>query len=189
MSCPRCQAVMDVDEVACAQCGHRVKEQVGYRVDYAPQELVDLGLSPKFVEFVFLEPKPAGFREVCASRHAGWPCYIPKDVAGAYPLWTCKGDAIAAWTRRGRREFVRLRQEDPAPRILARSEQGLLADLFRRLLESADWQHPTRSLQQLRQMAEVAGFRHLEELHAWQERNGIAPDFYEQWQQFVDSLD
>jgi len=187
-SCPSCQAAMDADEVACAQCGHRVKEQVGYRVDYTQQELIEQGLSSKFVEFVFLEPKPAGFRKLCDSRHNGWPCFVPKDVSGVYPLWTCNGDVIGLWRRRGQQEFVRLRPQAPAPRVLARSEQGLLADLFRRLLEAQDWQGPARNLGRLRQLADVAGFHHLDALTAWHERNGGVDDFYERWERFLAAL-
>ena len=44
-------------------------EEIVYRADYSPQELLDLGLSPQFVAFVFLDPKPAGFRYRCESRN------------------------------------------------------------------------------------------------------------------------
>src|SRR5262249_49911853 len=143
------------------QCGHRLKEDVVYRAEYSPQELLDLGLSPKFVEFVFLDPKPEGFRYRCESRHSGWACFVPKDVSGVYPLWTSNADVTALWMRRGRLEFVTLYHDDPEPRFLARTEQGLLVQLFLGLLESEDWHNPAQSLSRLQRMADVTGFRTL----------------------------
>jgi hypothetical protein len=188
MFCPRCEALMDADEVACPRCGHRLKEEVVYRADYEPQGLLDLGLSPQFVEFVFLDPKPGRFQYWCESRHAGWACFVPEDVSGVYPLWSRNSDVTALWMRRGRLEFVTLCHDDPKPRFLARTEQGLLAQLFLGLLEAEDWRDHEQSLGRLRQMADVAGFRHLDKLTAWHERNGAAGDFRRRWKRFVESL-
>jgi hypothetical protein len=173
---------MDDEEVACPQCGHRVQEDTVYRADYDPQELLDLGLSPKFVEFVFLDPKPKRFRNWCEPRDSGWPCFIPENVSALYPLWTCNADVSAVWVCAGRIEFVRLCHDDPEPVVVARSEQGFLADLFRALLETAE------PLDNLRKLAEVAGFRHMDALAQWQQKNGRARDYQKRWQRFVESL-
>jgi hypothetical protein len=180
---------MDEDEIACPQCGHRLKEGVVYRDDYEPQELLDLGLSPRFVGFVFLDPKPKAFRHWCESRDRGWACFVPEDVSGVYPLWTCNADVTALWMRRGKLEFVELSHDDPEPQVLARTEQGVLTDLFLHLLESEDWRDPAQSRARLREIADIAGFRHLDELNEWHERNGGASDFQKQWKQFVASID
>jgi hypothetical protein len=187
--CPRCKALMDAGEIVCPQCAHRLKEEVVYRADYEPQELLDLGLSAKFVEFVFLDPKPSKLGYWCESRHSGWACFIPKDVSGVYPLWTCNADVTALWMRRGRMEFVKLHHDDPEPSFLARTEQGLLLELFLSLLESEDWNDPAQSLGNLQHMAKIAGFRHLAELNEWHQRNGGANDFAERWDRFAKSLD
>jgi hypothetical protein len=60
--CPRCHAMVKQGELACWQCGHGLNEKLIYRADYSPQDLLNLGLSPKFVEFVFLDPKRACMR-------------------------------------------------------------------------------------------------------------------------------
>jgi hypothetical protein len=180
---------MDDDETACPQCGHRLKEDTVYRSDYQPQELLDLGLSPELVAFVFLDPKPEPFRYWCEPRGRGWACYVPEDVSGVYPLWTCNADVIALWMRRGKLEFVELYHDEPGPHFLARTEQGLLAELFLHVSEAEDWQDPAQSLARLRQAADVAGFRHLDELNKWHEQNGNASDFQKRWEQFVASLD
>src|SRR5262245_32636713 len=180
--CPRCHALMDGEEIACPRCGHRLQEDSVYRAEYEPQELLDLGLSPKFVEFVFLDPKPRRLRNWCEPRESGWPCSIPGSVSAVYPLWTRNADVFAVWVCEGRVEFVRLCHDDPAPRLLSRSEQGLLADLFLALLEAGE------SLDNLRRLAEVAGFRHVDALHQWQQKNGRARDFDKRWRQFVESL-
>src|SRR5262245_32097611 len=100
--CPRCHAVMDDEEIACPRCGHRLKEDSVYRADYQPQELLDLGLSPKFVEFVILDAKPKRFRNWCEPRDSGWPCFIPEQVSAVYPLWTRNTDVFAVWVCEGR---------------------------------------------------------------------------------------
>jgi hypothetical protein len=187
-SCPRCEAAMDMGELACPQCGHRLKEEVVYRADYKREELLELGLSPKFVDFVFLDPKPSHFRYWCEPRHSGWACFVPKDVSGVYPLWTCNADVIALWMRRGRLEFVKLYHDDPEPVHVAWTEQGMLAELFRQLLEAENWHNPEEVLTRLRQAAKTAGFRHLDELNEWHNQNAGASDFHERWGQFIESL-
>jgi hypothetical protein len=188
-SCPRCQADMDPEENVCPQCGHRLKEDVVYRADYEPQELLDLGLSPKFVEFVFLDPKPSKFRFRCEPRESGWPYYMPKDVDAVYPLWTSNADVTAVWKRRGKLEFVNLLHDDPDLTVVSRTEQGLLADLFRQLLENEDWGDADSALNRQREIAEAAGFNYLEELNEWCEQNGNAADFEDRWAKFVASID
>ena len=187
--CPRCRALMDDDETACPRCGLPLKEDTVYRAAYKPQDLLDLGLSPKFVEFIFLDPKPKGFRYWCEPQESGWACYIPEDVSAVYPLWTCNADVFAVWVREGRIEFVELYHDDQEPRLLARTEQGLLLQLFLSLLESEDWHDPAQSFARLQQLAEVTGFPHLRELNEWHERNGGTSDFRERWKRFVASLD
>jgi hypothetical protein len=166
----------------------RLKEEVVYRADYKREELLELGLSPRFVDFVFLDPKPKQFRYLCDFRHSGWACFIPKDVSGIWPLWTCNSNVIALWMRRGRLEFIKLYHDDPEPLHIAWTEQGLLAKLFCQLLEAENWHDPEVALCRLRQAAEVAGFRHMDELNEWHKQNGAAPDFYERWDEFVESL-
>ena len=181
-NCPRCNALMDDDELACPGCGHRLKEDSVYRAHYEPRELLDLGLSAKFVEFVFLDPKPKPFRYWCEPRESGWPCFVPKSVSAVYPLWTRNADVFAVWVRDGRTEFVRLCHDNPEPQVVARNEQGLLADLFLALLGTDE------PLKNLRKLAGVAGFRHMDELEQWVQKNGSARDFRERWLRFVESL-
>ena len=187
--CPRCDAEMDVGETACPQCGRRLDEQTAYHADYQPQELLDLGLSPALVEFVFLEPKPKPFASQCEPRDAGWACHIPDDVTAAFPLWSCNADVIAVWVRGGRREFVRLLHDDPEPVPLAKTEEGLLARLFVRLIEREDWTNRKACLRRLRQAAARVGFRALDSLVAWHDQYGAAADFQHRLGQFIRTLD
>src|SRR5436305_916908 len=135
--CPRCHALLPAEGVTCPRCGHRETDRV-YRADYEPQELLDLGLAPKFVEFVFLDPKPRQFRNWCEPREDGGPCFVPDDVSAVYPLWTRNADVFALWVRDGQIEYVRLSHDTPEPELQARSEQGLLAHLFLALLEKGE---------------------------------------------------
>jgi hypothetical protein len=181
--CPQCRFPMDPDEVACGRCGHRPGGGGTYRSDCSREDLLALGLTADFVGFVFLEPKPRPFASWCEPRGSGWPCALPEDADAVFPLWSCNGDVTAAVVRGGRAAFVKLRHDDPTPEPLARSEQGLLARLFVGLIES-----PRATPRGLRQAAQAAGFRHLDELVAWHERGG-GEDFEEQLDQFVRALD
>jgi hypothetical protein len=46
----------------------------------------------------------------------------------------------------------------------------------------------TETFQNLRGLAEVAGFLHFDELEQWQTDNGEAADYKTRWQQFLESL-
>jgi hypothetical protein len=180
---------MDDGEVACPQCGYSKGQPTAYRTDYAAQELLDVGLSPDFVEFVFLDPKPKPLSSQCEPREYGWPCFVPEDVTVAFPLWSYNADITAVWLRAGQREFVKLCHDDPAPVVLARTDQGLLARLFVRLIEREDWEDRKASLRRLRKAAALAGFASLNRVVEWHDRHGASSDFKERLDQLVRSLD
>jgi hypothetical protein len=180
---------MDDGEVACPQCGYCKDESAVYRADYSLQELLDLGLSPAFVEFVFLAPKPKPFSSECEPREFGWPCFLPEDVTVVFPLWSYNADITAVWLRAGQLEFVTLCHDDPTPVTLARTDQGLLARLFVRLIEREDWEDRRASLRRLRKAAAVAGFGSLDRVVKWHDRHGASSDFKERLDQMVHSLD
>jgi hypothetical protein len=180
---------MDPGEVACPQCGHRLEEDSVYRADYDRQELLDLGLSPTLVEFVFTELKPKPFTNWCESRDAGWPCFIPEDVSAVFPLWSCNADITALWVRQGQREFVKLYHDDPGVVFLAKTEQGLLARLFVPLVEAEDWKDEKASRRRLRQAAGRVGFQHLDEVLALYEQPDGDEDFGGRLDRLVRSLD
>jgi len=187
--CPRCGAEMDADETACPRCGRRLDEQTAYRAAYDPQDLLNLGLSPTLVEFIFLEPKPKLFASQCEPRDAGWACRIPDDVTAAWPLWSYNADVIAVWLRRGQREFVRLPHDDPEPVPLAKTEGGLLARLFVRLIEREDWKNRKACLRRLRTAAALVGFRSLDRVVAWHDQCGAAADFRARLDRLIQELD
>src|SRR5262245_47730125 len=51
-----------------------------------------LGLDSTFVHFVFAKERPACFRYWCEDVKGGWTCFVPEDVAVAYPLWSTNAD-------------------------------------------------------------------------------------------------
>ena len=181
--CPQCNYPMDADEAACGRCGYRPGGDGPYRADYAREDLLALGLTSGFVDFVFLDPKPRLFASWCEPRESGWPCAPPEDADAVFPLWSCNADVTAAVVRGGRVEFVEFPHDDPEPKPLARSEQGLLARLFVPIIES-----PRATRKGLREAAQAAGFRFLDELVKWHESGG-GGDFQEQLSEFVRSLD
>jgi hypothetical protein len=180
---------MDADEKACPRCGLRLDEPSAYRAAYEPQELLNLGLSPTLVEFIFLEPKPKPFVSQCEPRDAGWACHIPDDVTAAWPLWTYNADVIAVWLRGGQRDFVQLPHDDPEPVPLAKTQEGLLARLFVTLIEDEDWKNRKACLRRLRTAAARVGFRSLDRVVAWHDQFGAAADFHARLERLIAELD
>jgi hypothetical protein len=175
---------MDPDESACPNCGHRPGGDGPYRADCSRDDLLAIGLSAGFVDFVFLEPKPRLFASWCEPRENGWPCEEPAGAEAVFPLWTCNADVTAAVVGGGRVRFFLLRHDEPEPEHLADSEQGLLARLFVSLIESVG-----ATPKGLRQAAQAAGFRHLDELTAWRDRDRGDGPFEERLAAFVRELD
>lgn len=104
-------------------------------------------------------------------------CQEPPDLEGALPLWQCEGWVTAFHGG----EFVGMDPKDPEARqVIARTEQGLLANLFSDLVEDEDWEEEEEeAMAALREAAEEVGFQHLDDLLAFQERHAEDEDYAE----------
>src|SRR5262249_12616576 len=115
-------------------------------------------------------------------------CFVPEDVSAVYPLWSSNGDVVALWKRGDRLEFQRLHHDKPEAKYLGRTDQEVLLDLFLSLYEAADWKAPDKALARFQELADIAGFKFLRELHDWRPRQSKGGDFAERWKQFVSGL-
>jgi hypothetical protein len=95
----------------------------------------------------------------------------PPDGPMFAPLWDCCDIATGVWEREGQLEFLEFSIEEADEyRVLAHTEQGLLASLFVSLYEDRD----DLELDDFREPARLVGFRHLEEVVAAYDRNSQA---------------
>lgn len=181
--CAACFGEMPPNAKVCPGCGHRPTDADVVKTRYKARELLDLGLSEPLVKFVMEEPRTGIFTYWCEDKYGGWLCSIPTDVTAVYPLWSCNGDLTVLWVRNGNREFVRTYHDDPESRFLAFTEQGLLARLFHRVMESQDWNTPSEvadSEQVLMAAAKRLGFTYMQEFLDLYMQSDKDPDGYSQ---------
>ena len=99
----------------------------------------------------------------------------------AEALWQCAGWVTAVRAGEGGLEYLGFEASDPeAWQVVAKSAEGLLANLFSDLVEDEDWdEEPEEARTGLEGAAEAVGFRHLDELLAFQERHADEEDYAE----------
>jgi hypothetical protein len=144
------------DETVCGRCGRSLAEEAVFKPTYRRDDLLELGLSPMLVDFVFRENKPCFTGLSFEPKDDGGPCYFPEDVTLAYPLWSCDGDLTAVWKRGGKREFVKLYHHDPDHGYLAQTEQAFIAMLLVPVMERLDWHTPEQVAASGRAWADAA---------------------------------
>lgn len=62
--------------------------------------------------------------------YRGWDYYIPAGVTEIVPLWDENADCRVRWVRNGQTEHVWLYHDDPHWELIAKSEQGIMAQLW-----------------------------------------------------------
>src|SRR5262245_138360 len=186
-NCGKCQAEMDDDETSCPQCGHDPSPDGPLQMHYLPEQLVELGLSPAFAKFAYSRRKPAAFDSFCQPKEYGGGRFIPDDVSLIYPLWTRHSNVTCVWVRDGQTEFVHLMHDDEEITVLGPTEQHVLADLFRQMVEAAIDKDRPVDLDSWQPLADAAGFGHMKALLDW---FAAAPpsDADERWNAFLQSI-
>jgi hypothetical protein len=136
------------------------------------------GLSDSLIEFAIGEPAEALFESDCHRELLEQPFEYLPDVPGppVTPLWHVTTEVVGCRKQRSGLEFVEVQMEEvfgggsEPVKVIATSEQGLWAWLFRNHLEGAvtgvnskTVKRKTEQLEQLRAVAKRVGFRHFEE--------------------------
>jgi hypothetical protein len=136
------------------------------------------GLSESLIEFAIGEPAEPLFESDCERWLLQQPFEYLSDVPGppVTPLWHVTTFVVGCRKQAKRLEFVEVQMEEvfgggPEPvKVIATSEQGLWAWLFRKQLESAftgvnrkTAKRKTEKVEQLREAAKRVGFLHFEE--------------------------
>ena len=83
-----------------------------------------------------------------------WEYRVPTDAKDIVPLWAFNSDTHVRWTRSGAHEYVHLNHDDPEWWLIAVSEQGVKAELWRQWCEFQDDESETR------RFSEAIGFEH-----------------------------
>src|SRR5690242_19774285 len=118
-----------------------------------------------------------------------WDFYIPSDADDVLGLWDDNADAYARWRRGGVTEYVLLYHDEPDHRLVARTEQGLLAELVRRYHDMLDWHDERASDRKVRAFADYVGFRHTDRLLDYLASDSGAGDFYEEFRSLFGNLE
>ncbi len=147
-----------------------------------PSIAVEIGLSPGFRSFVFSESRPEVFRYRVESLDHTWTCFIPDHIEKAYALWSCNADQTLVCLTGEERSFWHGYHDDPEPTFVARTEQGLLFDLFVGIYES---DLPPEVMEFASQSA---SFRYLENLIDWYRENSDE-DFFQTLRKQIDLID
>ena len=101
-------------------------------------EYLAAGLSPALARFASTSSHPIPNFDIFAAP-VDWDYFIPEGVAAIVPLWSSNADGYFRWIRNGRTEYVFVSHESSDWWVLAHSEQGILAELYRRCSESLQW--------------------------------------------------
>lgn len=133
------------------------------RLDYAA--FVARGISPSMARFLTATKHPVPSLDILVRPiSSNWDYRVPPGVEDVVGLWDENSDAYVRWKRSGQTEYVLLPHDDPEPELVARTEQGLLAELTRRCHEMLDWSNEDADASLVRQCAAYIGFRHVEPL-------------------------
>ena len=135
-------------------CNRSAKEM---RIHSLPlDELIARGVSPSFARILC---DPDSYHPNL-SIHIGttnWDYFIPADATDIVPLWDSNADSFVRWTRAGTIEYVWLFHDDPKWILIARSEQGVMAELWQQ------WAEFQESDEECLRFADAIGFRYAEE--------------------------
>ena len=106
------------------------------------------------IRFDGLDHRPqTGFSASEATRSLG----LAADATDIVPLWDSNADSFVRWTRAGTIEYVWLFHDDPKWILIARSEQGVMAELWQQ------WAEFQESDEECLRFADAIGFRYAEE--------------------------
>jgi len=144
-----------------------------------------LGLEPKFIDFVFSPHHHDFFRYRVESVGESWTAIIPPDVSAAYPLWSSNGEQTLVCVN-GEGLWFGLGWHDGSddPEYLSKSVQGLLARLF---IDGVD---PSAPLLEYEAAAETCGFRYLSDVVSFLRASaGHDGAFQEKIWHFINEID
>jgi hypothetical protein len=119
-------------------------------------ELVQHGVDRRFARIL---SDPEGYHadlNIIVGK-TNWDYFIPDGVTDVVPLWDVNANSFVRWNRNGKTEYVWLFHDDPNWTPIARSEQGIMATLWK------DWIEFQDSDSEPRRFADAIGFRHCDE--------------------------
>lgn len=129
------------------------------------EEFTAEGLSPTTARFLTASSHPIpNFDIFVRPVNPRWDYWSPDEVANVVGLWDENADPYCRWTRRGTIEFVHIYHDEPGFRVVAESEQGILAYLFEEYYEFVDWHNESEACQEVRKFGDYIGFKGTGEL-------------------------
>jgi hypothetical protein len=124
---------------------------------FSEAEYLAAKVSPSIARFVTSSSHPIPNFDIFAAP-VDWDYFIPEDATDVIPLWSSNENGYIRWMRHERAEFVFVSHESPDWWILAYSEQGILAELYRRYSESHQWEDESDDQKKCDAFAAYIGF-------------------------------
>jgi hypothetical protein len=105
---------------------------------YSYADYLAAKVSPSIARFITATSHPIPNFDIFAEP-VDWDYFIPEGATAVVPLWSSGEDGYCRWVRHGREEYVCLSHESPEWWLIAYSEQGILAELYRQYFELWQW--------------------------------------------------
>jgi hypothetical protein len=125
-------------------------------------QYIAAGVSPALARFASASSHPIPDFDIFVAP-VDWDYCVPEDATAIFPLWSSNADGYLRWIRHGRTEYVFVSHESSDWRVLAHSEQGILADLYRRRSESLQWDDRPEDQKKCDEFAAYIGFARQQE--------------------------
>lgn len=164
---------LEPGEVACKPDSSEVRLVSLHLKAFSYEQLVERGVSQRFAR-ILTDPNSYHPNLDILVGKTDWEYGVPDDAVDVVPLWDNNADSFVRWTRSGRQEFVLLYHDTPEWSVVALSEQGIMAELWRRWcdLEEGDDER----------FANALGFAHWPEaVRLWEAEAAPGQDLVGEW--------
>ena len=119
------------------------------------EDLVHGGVSESFAKVLsYPEKVDQNLSMTIGKTH--WNYFIPDNVVNIIPLWDENSDSVVKWEREGKIEYVCLFHDSKEWTFIAKSEQGVMAYLYKIL---SDFYDQTECIK----IGEIIGFTYIVE--------------------------
>lgn len=98
-----------------------------------------------------------------------WDYCIPKDVTSVVPMYGGNSDMLVRWERLKKLEYAKIHHDGDDWRLIASSEQGLMAHILFNYYEMCDGD--LESIEFVKQLSQTMGFVHLDTFWKWVNNN------------------
>lgn len=154
------------------------------KVKFITHEIADqIGLSTNLQNFIFAESRHECFDFKIERLEGSWTCNIPETMDCAYAIWSCNADQTLVCIENDKLSFWFGFHDDPDAYMIAKTEQGLLFNLFVSIYESERYDA------ELKEIARGVSFNYLDELIEWRSNLPELADYCTELDKIIEKID